>query len=99
MQTEKDNETPTRDPKKIDKNLYATKKSVSQGLLDVALLTSNVAQLKNAVLDPNVSHVALHRTHIILLVVSILLQVTERKQLAALVNYLVLLRSLSVCCS
>ncbi|GFV54883.1 hypothetical protein TNCV_4446591 [Trichonephila clavipes] len=30
----------------IDVNLYATKKSVAQGMMDIALLTANASQLK-----------------------------------------------------
>ncbi|XP_067126798.1 ninjurin-1-like isoform X4 [Centruroides vittatus] len=33
-------------PRALDANVYATKKSVAQGLLDVALLTANASQLK-----------------------------------------------------
>ncbi|XP_071053742.1 ninjurin-2 isoform X2 [Onthophagus taurus] len=32
--------------KKLDANSYATKKTIAQGLLDVALLTANASQLK-----------------------------------------------------
>ena len=32
--------------KTLDANRYATKKTVSQGMLDVALLTANASQLK-----------------------------------------------------
>ena len=31
---------------KLNVNYYATKKTISQGLLDIALLTANAAQLK-----------------------------------------------------
>ena len=31
---------------KLDANRYATKKTISQGLLDIALLTANASQLK-----------------------------------------------------
>ncbi|XP_075526571.1 ninjurin-1-like [Dermacentor variabilis] len=34
----------------MNANRYATKKTVAQGLLDVALLTSNTAQLKSVIL-------------------------------------------------
>ncbi|XP_038211613.1 ninjurin-2-like [Zerene cesonia] len=36
----------TTEIKGIDANRYATKKTVAQGLLDIALLTSNASQLK-----------------------------------------------------
>ena len=32
--------------KSLDANKYATKKTIAQGLLDVALLTANASQLK-----------------------------------------------------
>jgi len=46
--TIQDNET---DPSKLtgsglDPNVYATKKTIAQGMLDVALLTANASQLK-----------------------------------------------------
>lgn len=34
----------------MNNNRYATKKTVAQGLLDVALLTANTTQLKNVIL-------------------------------------------------
>lgn len=40
---------PNRTPpqmKGIDANRYATKKTIAQGMLDIALLTSNASQLK-----------------------------------------------------
>lgn len=36
----------TRKVRPMDVNLYATKKSVTQGLMDIALLTANASQLK-----------------------------------------------------
>ena len=33
-------------PKRLDANRYATKKTIAQGMLDVALLTANASQLK-----------------------------------------------------
>merc|ERR1712241_1227382 len=33
-------------PKALDANRYATKKTIAQGMLDVALLTANASQLK-----------------------------------------------------
>lgn len=35
----------------LDFNLYATKKTISQGMLDVALLTANISQLKYILLE------------------------------------------------
>ncbi|XP_067132119.1 ninjurin-A-like [Centruroides vittatus] len=38
--------------KPMDVNLYATKKSVAQGMLDIALLTSNASQLRYLLQEP-----------------------------------------------
>lgn len=40
------NTEPTNKPGILDPNVYATKKTIAQGLLDVALLTANASQLK-----------------------------------------------------
>lgn len=42
--------TTTSTRNKLNVNLYATKKTVAQGMLDIALLTANVAQLKYVLL-------------------------------------------------
>ena len=42
-------EKPPRDP--FDPNIYAITKTVTKGLLNVALLTSNANQLKNTILE------------------------------------------------
>ncbi|XP_072942944.1 ninjurin-2 isoform X3 [Epargyreus clarus] len=48
--SKKEEETPTEvfggEIKGLDANRYATKKTVAQGMLDIALLTSNASQLK-----------------------------------------------------
>jgi len=38
-------------PSKLNVNLYATKKTIAQGMLDIALLTANAAQLKYVLLS------------------------------------------------
>lgn len=43
---------PTKPTKRLDVNLYATKKSVAQGMMDIALLTSNASQLRYLLNDP-----------------------------------------------
>ena len=48
-QEKAESEKPARDP--FDPNIYAITKTVTKGLLNVALLTSNANQLKNAILE------------------------------------------------
>merc|ERR1712086_1114575 len=45
METEVDNNNPQQ-KRGLDVNRYATKKTIAQGMLDVALLTANASQLK-----------------------------------------------------
>ncbi|CAG2103272.1 unnamed protein product [Medioppia subpectinata] len=40
------NEAPLKSGGSLDANVYATKKTIAQGMLDVALLTANASQLK-----------------------------------------------------
>ncbi|CAG2121765.1 unnamed protein product, partial [Medioppia subpectinata] len=40
------NEAPLKNGGSLDPNVYATKKTIAQGMLDVALLTANASQLK-----------------------------------------------------
>merc|ERR1712241_734466 len=60
-------------PKALDANRYATKKTIAQGMLDVALLTANASQLKY-VLQLGDSH-PFYELMISLIVISIVLQV------------------------
>lgn len=59
--------------KSLDVNKYATKKTIAQGLLDVALLTANASQLKY-VLQVGEKH-EFYTLMLTLITVSILLQV------------------------
>ncbi|XP_045528302.1 ninjurin-2 isoform X2 [Pieris brassicae] len=60
--------------KGIDANRYATKKTVAQGLLDIALLTSNASQLKY-ILQVGSKH-EFYTLLITLITISIILQVS-----------------------
>lgn len=61
--------------KTLDANRYATKKTIAQGLLDVALLTANASQLKY-VLQVGQKH-EFYTLMLTLIVVSIILQVIQ----------------------
>ena len=58
--------------KKFDANRYATKKTIAQGMLDVALLTSNASHLKLVLQDDNHPFFGLS---VFLICISMLLQV------------------------
>ncbi|XP_031329348.1 ninjurin-2 isoform X2 [Photinus pyralis] len=60
--------------KTLDANRYATKKTIAQGLLDVALLTANASQLKY-VLQVGKQH-EFYTLMLSLIIVSIVLQVS-----------------------
>jgi hypothetical protein len=60
-------------PKEFPHNNYATKKTITQGLLDIALLTANASQLK-FVLEVGESH-PYYVLLVTLLAISIALQV------------------------
>ncbi|CAH1998301.1 unnamed protein product [Acanthoscelides obtectus] len=60
--------------KSLDVNKYATKKTIAQGLLDVALLTANASQLKY-VLQVGEKH-EFYTLMLTLIIVSIILQGT-----------------------
>ncbi|XP_045470222.1 ninjurin-1-like isoform X3 [Harmonia axyridis] len=60
--------------KTLDPNKYATKKTIAQGLLDVALLTANASQLKY-ILQVGPKH-EFYTLMLSLIIVSIILQVT-----------------------
>lgn len=60
--------------KTLDANRYATKKTIAQGLLDVALLTANASQLKY-ILQVGEKH-EFYKLMLTLIVISIVLQVS-----------------------
>merc|ERR1719219_452869 len=60
--------------KALDANRYATKKTIAQGMLDVALLTANASQLKY-VLQLGVDKHPFYHLMLGLIIVSIVLQV------------------------
>lgn len=61
--------------KTLDANKYATKKTIAQGLLDVALLTANASQLKY-ILQVGEKH-EFYTLMLTLIIISIILQVSE----------------------
>lgn len=61
--------------KGIDANRYATKKTIAQGMLDIALLTSNASQLKY-ILQAGDKHEFYHFM-LVLVSVSICLQIAQ----------------------
>ncbi|XP_059059625.1 ninjurin-2 isoform X3 [Achroia grisella] len=63
------------DVKGLDANRYATKKTVAQGMLDIALLTSNASQLKY-VLQVGPKH-EFYTLLVVLISISIVLQVVS----------------------
>lgn len=58
---------------RIDLNQYATKKTIAQGMLDIALLTANAAQLKYVLLSEG-DH-SFYTAMLVLISLSIVLQV------------------------
>ena len=61
--------------KPLDANSYATKKTIAQGMLDIALLTANASQLKY-VLQVGQQH-EFYTLMVSLICISIVLQVCE----------------------
>ncbi|KAI7815316.1 ninjurin, partial [Rhyzopertha dominica] len=61
--------------KSLDANKYATKKTIAQGLLDVALLTANASQLKY-VLQVGEKH-EFYTLMLTLIIISMVLQVVQ----------------------
>jgi hypothetical protein len=61
--------------KPLDANSYATKKTIAQGMLDIALLTANASQLKY-VLQVGQQH-EFYTLMVTLISISIVLQVCE----------------------
>ena len=70
MATSKSEEN--KNDKKFDANRYATKKTIAQGMLDVALLTSNASHLKSVLQNDNHPFFGLS---VFLICISMLLQV------------------------
>merc|ERR1719414_1214173 len=62
--------------KVLDANRYATKKTIAQGMLDVALLTANASQLKYVLQVGEDNHPFYHLM-LALIILSIILQVGE----------------------
>lgn len=60
--------------KPLDNNIYSTKKTVAQGMMDLALLTANASQLK-LILKYNQDKSALFFLHVTCIGISIALQV------------------------
>ncbi|XP_076328205.1 uncharacterized protein LOC143234619 isoform X2 [Tachypleus tridentatus] len=56
----------------IDVNIYATRKTLAQGMMDIALLTANASQLKLVLSQPDI-HEYFHIT-VVLISASIVLQ-------------------------
>ncbi|PRD36052.1 UNVERIFIED_CONTAM: Ninj1 [Trichonephila clavipes] len=63
--------------KPLDPNVYSTKKTVAQGMMDLALLTANASQLK-LVLRYNRENSAIFFIHVACICISITLQVTKK---------------------
>ena len=61
--------------KALDANRYATKKTIAQGLLDVALLTANASQLKY-VLQVGYDKHPFYYLMLSLIIISMILQVS-----------------------
>ena len=61
--------------KKLDANRYATKKTIAQGMLDVALLTANASQLKYVLQVGEENH-PFYTLMLSLIILSIILQVS-----------------------
>ena len=62
--------------KALDANRYATKKTIAQGLLDVALLTANASQLKY-VLQVGADNHPFYYLMLSLIIISMILQVSS----------------------
>merc|ERR1711935_139723 len=72
METEVDNNNPQQ-KRGLDVNRYATKKTIAQGMLDVALLTANASQLKYVLQLGEERHEFYHLM-LALIILSIILQ-------------------------
>lgn len=65
----------------LDMNIYATRKTVAQGMMDIALMTANASQLKYVLLN-STRHKYLEAT-IALIITSIAIQVRDFAVLSA----------------
>ncbi|GBL96464.1 Ninjurin-1 [Araneus ventricosus] len=65
---------PKKIKKPLDGNIYSTKKTVAQGMMDIALLTANASQLK-LLLKYNQDKSAIFFIHIACICVSLALQI------------------------
>ncbi|GFY75063.1 ninjurin-1 [Trichonephila inaurata madagascariensis] len=65
---------PKKLKKPLDNNVYSTKKTVAQGMMDLALLTANASQLK-LVLKYNQEKSAIFFIHVSCICISITLQI------------------------
>ncbi len=63
--------------KTLDANRYATKKTIAQGMLDVALLTANASQLKYVLTVGPDKH-PFYDLMLSLIIISIILQVSQK---------------------
>ena len=68
-------EVPKTSNMPLDMNIYATRKTVAQGMMDIALMTANASQLKYVLLNAQ-RHRYMEVT-ISLITLSILLQVSQ----------------------
>ena len=66
---------------KLNTNRYATKKTIAQGMLDIALLSSNAAQLKY-ILTVGEEH-QYYLPMLVLIISSIVLQVSFRQTIVS----------------
>ena len=71
--------------KALDANRYATKKTIAQGLLDVALLTANASQLKY-VLQVGYDNHPFYYLMLSLIIISIILQVSRSSSFHGILN-------------
>lgn len=67
--------SPMLQRRKLDANRYATKKTIAQGMLDVALLTANASQLKY-VLQVGENEHPFYHLMLSLIIISMILQVS-----------------------
>ncbi|XP_065081784.1 ninjurin-1 isoform X2 [Ochlerotatus camptorhynchus] len=71
--------------KSMDANRYATKKTIAQGMLDIALLTANASQLKY-ILQVGEKH-EFYTLMLVLISISIILQIAQGVACIILANF------------
>ncbi|XP_058452010.1 ninjurin-1 isoform X1 [Malaya genurostris] len=71
--------------KSMDANRYATKKTIAQGMLDIALLTANASQLKY-ILQVGEKH-EFYTLMLVLISISIILQIAQGVACIVLANF------------